>query len=425
MTDTILLKQKFRSSIRRGTGEAYLLAKEHPEIDFSSDIIKASLKNFAYDGQCEGSRAEYLWPIILLSRQQEKIRDAILKGLAAEKDDTWSLVQLFELAKLYSLEGDAQAKQAIYNRFYTDVITGSDWAGAMQIIEMDGIEGLKYIAETFGRGLEHNHDAWHDDSLIRSFNQHYPEIDVFRELDEAGADNHFIKKYTDEVKKNREERDINSPLKVVYKDIIEDILSRKPRRFLKIKLTEDELTLIAERFLIEKDTENREKLLAVFIRHKYPLDSSYILQLAKQYAKPRNKLGKIALDALAFLKSDDIRQFALEQIALSKKPELFTCIFRFNYQAGDCKLLTEIVQKAKNEFVVECLMHDYVRIFETNKTPECREPLEALYEKSNCGMHRSDIVWLLIENKMLSDKIKAEIKFDSDEDTRKLAEEID
>lgn len=53
------LREKFRSAIKRGTGETHLIMMENPKMDFSSDIIKAALTNYAYDSQSEGSRADY------------------------------------------------------------------------------------------------------------------------------------------------------------------------------------------------------------------------------------------------------------------------------------------------------------------------------------------------------------------------------
>src|SRR4051812_30978522 len=90
MTDNKTLKQQFRSSIRRGTGEAHLILQRHPAIDFSAEIIKAALCNYAYDAQSEGSRALYLAELMARSQHQDKIRKAILTGLAAEENDTWA-----------------------------------------------------------------------------------------------------------------------------------------------------------------------------------------------------------------------------------------------------------------------------------------------------------------------------------------------
>lgn len=74
MTDTANIKRQFLNSLERGTGEAYLIAKNNSDIDFSNQIIKGALNIFAYDGQCEGNRAQYIFDIISLSKQKSKIR---------------------------------------------------------------------------------------------------------------------------------------------------------------------------------------------------------------------------------------------------------------------------------------------------------------------------------------------------------------
>jgi hypothetical protein len=78
------VRQKFKRAIRRGTGETHLIMKDNPQLDFSNEIIKAALTNFAYDAQCEGSRGKYIFELIELSNKKEKIRKAILEGLDTE-----------------------------------------------------------------------------------------------------------------------------------------------------------------------------------------------------------------------------------------------------------------------------------------------------------------------------------------------------
>jgi len=179
MLETILIKQKFQNAIRRGTGETHLLIQSHPGIDFSAEIIKACVKNFAHDGQCEHSREEYLVELINHSGKKDKIKKAVLKALLKPQKDTWTLTQLFGLTKIFAREGDAEAKRAIYDGFVHNPIWRSDWAGTYQIMELDGLEGLKFIAEEFGKRLEKDPEDWQDDDLIKSFQKENPEIDVW------------------------------------------------------------------------------------------------------------------------------------------------------------------------------------------------------------------------------------------------------
>jgi hypothetical protein len=69
------------------------------------------------------------------------------------------------------------------------------------------------------------------------------------------------------------------------------------------------------------------------------------------------------------------------------------------------------------------LFFSYVDIFQANKTVDCKKPLMALYDKLTCGLHREDIVRIMIENKVLPDQIREEIKYDSLDSTRELIKE--
>ena len=88
MTTKTDIKKRFFDSLKRGTGEANLIAKDNPVIDFSSYVIKGALRNYAYDGQSEPSRAQYIFDLYSLSDKKDKIRNAIIHGLATEQEDT-------------------------------------------------------------------------------------------------------------------------------------------------------------------------------------------------------------------------------------------------------------------------------------------------------------------------------------------------
>ncbi|REC40307.1 hypothetical protein [Chryseobacterium sp. 5_R23647] len=200
MNDTTNTKRQFLNSLKRGTGEAYLLVKDNPKIDFSAQITKGVLNIFAYDGQCEGNRAQYIFDIISISKQKNKIRKAVLKGLATEQNDTWNLTHLFALAKLYAQQNDTEVKQAIYDRFLNNPIEGSDWVGAYEILELDRLNGLFYVAEKFGKYIEQNPDDWQDDWIIKRFQEENKKIKVYEELKKKGKTNKFIRIYLDNIK---------------------------------------------------------------------------------------------------------------------------------------------------------------------------------------------------------------------------------
>lgn len=406
----------FRSSIRRGTGLAYLLAAKHPFVDFSDEIIKACVKNFAYDGQCEESRAPYLFGLINLSQRKEKIRSVILNALATVNKDTWTLTQLFDLAKHFALQGDAEARQAIYNRFYTNPINGAPWAGYAEIIELDGLDGLLFIADKIGKALATDPGDWQDDMMVGHFQKNYPDTDGMELLRRSAVNNPDICRYFEEVERILEKRN-EVRERPVYKDIVEEVLTTS-WRFRRTNISPEETDLLARQLLIETNKENQKKLLAVFKKNKFPFDSGYLLDIAMRKPKVDKKTTGLAIDALSLLKSTPIRNFALEAPTTKQFDTLR--IFKSNYKKGDAKLLAEFAIQARNEHDIEWLAIIYTDIFRSNKTPECKLPLEILYDKSPCGICRADIVKLLIANDVLSDRIKEELQFDCNEDTRGL-----
>ena len=424
MSDTTNIKRQLLNSLKRGTGEAYLIVKDNPKIDFSTQIIKGALNIFAYDGQSEGSRAKYIFDIISISKQKDKIRKAVLQGIATEQNDTWSLTHLFDLTKHYAEQGDTEARQAIYDRFLNHPIDHSDWVGYSEILELDGFNGLLFIAEKFGKYIEQNPDDWQDDNIIRHYQDENKDLKVYEELENASKSNKFIKLYLDTITKTRNEQKKHRQEKntVEYSDIVDEVINSKPflSHWRSQNLTEQEISKIATRLLTEKRKTNIEKLLEIFSDYKFPFDSEFILNLAKQKKSLKYRIIEFAINALKHLKSNSIRQFAILNIQSSKRPYEYLEILISNYEKGDFKILCDIATKFNDEHIIENLAATFTEIYKANKTAECKQPLEILYNKMNCGIHRNGILEVLIENNVLSDKIKTEIPFDSYLATREL-----
>jgi len=422
MTNTSEIKRQFFNSLKCGTGEAYLLMKRYPEIDFSNHIIKGVLKNYAYDGQCEGSRAQYIFELISLSKQQDKIRKAVLHGLATEQTDTWNLTHLFELAKFYAERGDAEMKEAIYSCFLNSPIDRADWAGYSQILELNGMQGMICIAEKFGKQLEQDPDDWQDDSILTHFQEKNPDIKVYEELKKKARTNKYIRIYLKEIKRVDKKREKHIPKPPTNGDLIEVLCRPKYLGlFFRIKkLSTEEILKVAEVLVDETDKFKIERLLYVFYHHPFPLDKQVILDYANQKRSRKHKIAENAIDALRHLKGKSIREFALHGIKNSKNPIDYLPILMSNYKLGDYKLLSEIASQAKGEHKIEQLAIAYTDIYEANKTKECKKPLEILYGKMNCAIHRRNAIEILLENGVLSNKIRKEIQYDCDLETRKL-----
>lgn len=417
------VRQRFKNAIKRGTGETHLLMKDNPKVDFSSDIIKAALTNLSYDNQSEGSRADYVFELIQLSNQKEKIRQVILKALSTERKDTWALDQLFDITALFAKQGDKEAKKAIYKRYYKKTIQGSEWVGQDALLEIDGLEGLKHIAETKGKVILKDPEEWEDSWTVDYFQEQNPTIKVYKELEKASKSNEYIKTYLDTIKKHKAKFQKRERPKYNYQIITERINNKVivplPPAGVK-ELSKTDIKKLADDFLKETDRLKLEKYMRVFDRVKYPYDYQPLLTLAKSKNKKDDRLVEYAAGTLKYFSGADIREFAIEKLKKVKIPSDYLDLLVSNYKKGDFKLLTEIVGRCKNEHDIHTIVDGYINIYKTNKTKECKEPLEAIYDKLTCGIHRTDIIKILIENKVLSCRLKNEIKFDSYEEIRKL-----
>jgi hypothetical protein len=397
--------------------------KDNPKIDFSRDIIKAALTNLSYDNQSEGSRADYVFELIELSNQKEKIKQIILKALANERQDTWALDQLFDLAAKFAKQGDNEAKKAIYKRYYKKTIQGSEWVGQDAILEIDGLEGLKHIAETKGKVIFKDPEEWEDSWTVDYFQEQNPSIKVYQELEKISKSNKYIKTYLDTIKKHKAKFQKRERPKYNYEIVTEKINSKTivplPPAGAK-ELSKKDIKKLADDFLKETDRLKLEKYMRVFDRVKFPYDYQPLLELAKGKNKKDDRLVEYATGALKYFSGADIREFAIEKVKKVKIPSDYLDLLVSNYKKGDYKLLTEIIARCKNEHDIHSLVDGFINIYKTNKTKECKEPLEAVYDKLTCGIHRTDIIKILIENKVLSTRLRNEIKFDSNEEIRKL-----
>jgi hypothetical protein len=422
-------KSAFRKSVKLGTGRAYLVAQAHPEVDFSAYIIQAALQNFAYDGQSEPSRAAYLYELYCLVPQQARIRRAVLRGLATECDDTWTLTQLFELALLFAQQGDAAARKALYHRFLRNPISGSDWAGADEIVTLDGLAGLHHIARKYGQLLAKSPEQWQDDSLITFFEERHPTVDAWVSLRQLATHDEDVRRYLHSIAATEARRDTQHLARqqsgAYETPSLASLIERPHNAYVRGALKRREiepadLKQLADRLLTEQNPAVLENLLYLFSQLKFPLGHAPILALARQKPGGRYRTVEFATDALAHLQAPEVREFALQKLSRTTRPGQYTSILRSNYQAGDAALLTSLVERFHNEHTIETLAASYTAIYEANSTPECADPLLALYAKMTCGIHRQEVVKLLIANGVLPAWLNEELPFDSYQKTRLL-----
>jgi hypothetical protein len=422
---SVLIQERFRSSIERGTGEAHLILKENLDIDFSRFIIKASIRNCAYDPQCEGDRSIYLSELISISPQKEAIIEELLKILLNKRSDDWGLVQLFELVRLFAEDGNLKAREILLKRFEKNSKPSYQFAGQHSIIALEGISGLIKVAEIRGKILMQDKEDWEDSWVIDDFQSANRRLKVYDILEKEAKSNVYIKTYLDSVKNHiwslpkRQKRK-----KYSYKVLNEKIKTGPLRGVLekvKIDLSERDIKRLADDFLRENDRKKQESYLKIFEHIKYPYHYHHILDIAKGKDSKEDRCKYFALEALRHFEGEDLRRYAVQKINKLKNPSLYLPLLVSNYREGDHKMLASIAERNNNYDAIHSIVCGLIDIYIANPTPECKEPLEAMYNKLNCGIHREDVIRILKSNGVLSNKIEEELQYDSYTEIRKLA----
>lgn len=181
--------------------------QEHPEVNFSEEIIAGAVQNFALDAQSEESRADYIYGLIKRSAATEQLIKEILEKLLSHQEDDWGLYQLFDLAVLIHKDGYPEALPAIYERFTRSRQDDYELAGKQQVKEAGGVEGVLTVATLIGEILYNDEEEYEDRWAIDEFQKNNPSIDIYAVLQQEAEREPFVKAYYESIV------DYSSPLR--------------------------------------------------------------------------------------------------------------------------------------------------------------------------------------------------------------------
>jgi len=423
------IKKQFFEALKCGIGRAYFIQKENPEIDFSKEIIKGSLLNFAYDRQCEGSRAVYINKIIRKSKNSEYIEKEVLKRLTNKEDVEIDMEQICDLAILFYKSGNKNAKSILEKRFSMNSYIDTEFSGQEQLMEIAGVEGVLTVAKLVGKYLVLNDDKCEDSWNVDEFQKKNKQINIFNILKEEAKKNKFIEKYLRTILANKLQPYRRKKSKPYTYALIKKRFEER-RRFFHIsegrakEIPENDVKKLAEDFLKEDEKRMIENYLRFFSKRKYPNDPEPLFKIASKRNPPKTRILEFALQSLKFFKSEKIREFAIQKIKSTRNPYCFLPLLVSNYRKGDSELLMNVLERSKSQDFIHSNIDEIIEIYERNKTKECKEPLEKIYRSMTCGLHRTDILQILWDNNVLEESILQEMKFDSEEGNRKLYRKI-
>ena len=438
-----MTKSQFKETFKRGLGSAYIELKNSNHIEKYKDIVLwCCTHNTCYDMQCAGSRGTYLYNAIGLYEDKIFFEEAVIKRFEKKKLDTWLFDQLCDLLFQFSIDGSKRAKEALYKKYDTlFTLLSSKRKIGSTCIERDNFEWLcvwltslggfrtfKKIVEQIGK------------FYIKTSNPNIIYMDWFYD----NAQNKFGRKRIDNyMLKNAE---ISEPIAAFLKEV-KSYDNRKPQFDTNLTLKElvntcyeqsgyrsrgianrfsrtaslEELTELAKIAVTEKNPEIKLGLLWIFRKKQFPLDESYIFELAES---DNESIRDIAFDMMQHLASDRIHDYAVSLIKEKKEVANSLSLLCSCYQSEDINLLAESVKGLPISYDIGGWHGVYMDVEDLLKNSSCRfEPglFIHMYKQTLCSYCRSSLVQTMYKRKILSVEVLEECLYDSYDETRKFA----
>jgi len=419
----------FAKMLELGLGRAVLYAREHDMTPFRDMILNACLHCQSYDAQLDGTRGAYMFEIINSTPDVVFYREGILAGLAAlTVDDSYDVPQRYHLTGLFAAEGDAEARQAMYDKFSAQPAL-EEYAGIYEIVQLDNVDGLKFVAARVGAELAAEED-WY--VARRGFNQ------LKEQIGEEAANVTFAKMFAEPTThafaeliaaQQKSDNIYHPPVPTLtyaeLKALIEQGKSVNGEAVQWSKSASlEELTIAAHDLLSESDPKRLEKYLRIFLYTPFPLEPTLLFPLTEH---DNERIWNRTITVLKKVSHPAVRQFALDNIAQNYRiGRMVDLVVMNNYQAGDWAFLETLIERVYQD-AYEChgLGLTIEQLFEVHPSDEAERSLLNMYESGPCGRCRAAFVCDLRTLGKLPDWMRDECHHDFYSDTREFIEALD
>ena len=430
-----MTKTEVKKAIQRGLGRGYLAVRDDPE-RYRDLVFWACGHNLAFDTQCEGARTWYVWQLVSCYEDKTPFRDVVVEKLRNKKPDWgWDIFCFSELLAWFAQDGDSEAERVLWEK-YAEILARlrafrrpckRKWA-PRDCLESVSLalawkeENYTRIAADLGSLFLENPSltAWDFEWLYQSrpkgFNGRLRKKEAGSPALEAWfASFDALKREEEEQRQARQE---------ASREKVQSIPA--DGRFLSIYLKRKAPELApqyAEAYLAAEAPEARAAALEAFSVCPYPLNPAPVIADAGS-AHPA--LRAAALEALAKVRHSSVRRFALEH--LDEEPFWCLLIALKNCEPEDETLLTNRIAGLGIDYAETTgwhgvhmqILHLFDRDSGIPKPPKYLLPI--LYETTLCSCCRENAVAIMSKRRMISDAMWEELRWDSQEEIRALAE---
>lgn len=440
-----LSSDEFAKALHEGRGRALRHVLAHGLDGMEQHVLDACIEEQAYDAQCEGHRAAWLYRMFKDAPQYGWFSRRIVAELKDCAEDS-SAEQLCELAGLMAHDGDDDARAALQSFFWSQPFDVDDWAfsmtGCHAIVAIDGFAALRDIVRWYGRFLLKNPDQFVD-SLDDMVDDPATRSAMFATLVELARTDIEIAAFVDHEQREMARWHANQQQSPEQQQAREDrtrtdVLARFPLdQILAAAVRHDQskgnflhfgrwcskqsLAMVLERLSAETDVETCLRLLWVFRRAAPPYIPDRLWTLAQH---GDGRIRDAALTALAHADDPSVGEFGRKWLAQgidsvddAASIELLTK----HYISGDELLIMAALHRLDpHADHAHSIGMSILAFTEVNNSPATAGILTWLIDTNPCTICRGTAIKRLIATHSLPSAIALECAFDAKTENQNL-----
>ena len=450
-----MIEKEFSQALRRGLGGAIIeLKNSENKAAYHDILLRYCLRDISYDGQVEGTKGDYLYLAICESGERVYYERAIIDKFLSRCEDGL-FQQLLDMLFCCANDGGTPARDALHAKYEYfggkkgrlvkgRVDEGFQWENvACRLFTIDGFSAFERYAMDIGELLRKDPgkcNVLYYDSFIPKAEGIFGKKRICAFIDKMYEKSDAIKELVDTLKceelsrrqyqENRGEEQVTVEALVrTAKEMASGEIShygpimRLRRPFLKNASDEDILKL-AHIVLREKSETVKGLLLRIFLSNMvwnkpFPLGATPLLE----YALSDNEiLSENALGRLEEFKDGRIHGLAIQLLKDKGIKSLALGLLKKNYRKSDDLIIAEVIKKAPN--IPQDVQSDIADIYSRHRSANALPVLLHVYQKGECSHCRYSVVKAMHHCKVLPDDILEECLYDSYEDTRRFAGQL-
>lgn len=430
-----VIQKKFKQLMLSGHGRCFYILANDPQ-PYKDIVMYGCLNDISFDMQCEGTRGIYMYNLAHQFDDEENfLRAAAEKFLTPKVNDDWHTFEhLCDFISCFADDGNIYAENILeekYAELYDLIMktrhsvklnnfTSNFEYISIVIMQLKDLPRLEKIANDIGAYFLRRHRtedldlhwdfAWflqctkdkYGDDILQRIKHDTPEVRRFVRVMSAKEDT------------PQPQHDTFSA-KDAINELSQNCFSPRYRRQFALHAEQEEKIKLAQSVVAENDPCVKANILQTFTSryNPFPLDPSYLIE----YAKSENaQLKRAALDALVYIKSDAVHDFALE-LMQGKNTTDGLYILINNYKDSDYNILMENLRALKFDIQDKSGWHGIIlSLLDNTALPD--SVFEFIYEKSMCSCCRASAFREMHRRNMLTEKIIEESLFDCNEEIR-------